>query len=185
MDRQVKLNALRHVAMAMGDGVAPLGPLLGFFAGRIDGVRFVKGESDADLSVYLATASRLWPKLPFRAKIDGEPTNNPLYFIERAALRDDPIDVRVDFGTEATPEWYDAAVEQSADPREALHGSIEQIRKKIDLALDVYRTASEARISASEEEQNYLRFVLDKAKAELRELNQRLSHLEQQLSGVE
>mgnify|MGYP001362140749 CR=1 FL=1 len=185
MDRQVKLNALRNVAMAMGEAAAPLGPLLGFFAGRIDGVRFVKDDSDASLYVYLATASRLWPKLPFRAKIDGEAVNNPFAFIERAALRDDPIEVKVDFGVDAVPEWYEAAVERSADPREALHESIEQIRRKIDLALDVYRTASEARVTASEEEQAYLRFVLEKAKAEMRELNLRLTRLEEQLSGVE
>lgn len=183
MDRQVKLNALRHVAVAMGDGAAPLGPLLGFFAGRIDGVRFVDEESDADLFVHLATASRLWPKVPFWAKVDGEAINNPFAFIERAALRDDLIDVRVDFGVEPAPEWYQAAVEESVDPREALHDSIEQIRKKIDLALDVYRTASEARLSASEEDQRYLRFVLEKAKAEMRELNHQLTRLEQELSG--
>ena len=67
------------------------------------------------------------------------------------------------------------------DHRSALEASIEQIREKIDLALDAYRTASEGLDSADEEERTYLKFVLEKAKEDMRQLNAQLAELESKI----
>src|SRR5690606_38650271 len=127
----------------------------------------------------LSSNMRLWPHIPFRAMGDGAPVNNPVAFIDKASLRDDPIYVRVDFGVAGAPKWYQDVVEEGVvSQRHQMETRIEEIRKKIDLALDAYRTANEAAATAGEEEQQYLRFVLSKAKDEMRTLNQKLNELE-------
>src|SRR5690606_36038445 len=109
MDRPAKLNALRQIAMTFAEG--PLIPVLSFFAGRLDGIRFVEETEGAAVSVHLSSNKRLWPHIPFRATVDGEPVNNPIAFIDKVSLRDDPIYVRVDFGVTGIPKWYQDVVE--------------------------------------------------------------------------
>ena len=177
MDRSAKLNALRQIAMTFAEG--PLIPVLSFFAGRLDGIRFVRETEGAAVSVYLSSNMRLWPHIPFRAVIDGTPVNNPIAFIEKMALRDDPIYIHVEFGAGGVPKWYRDVLEEGVvDERLRMETRIEEIRRKIDLALDAYRTANDVAHTADEEEQKYLRFVLNKAKDEMRELNQKLNELE-------
>lgn len=180
MSRSAKLNALRHIGMAAGDG--SLIPLLAFLAGRLDRVHFVQDVGEADVSVHISLNMRLWPRLPFRAQVDGATINNPIMFIDIVALRDDDIYVRVDLGTIEPPPWY-AEVLDSFTPgrKSALEVSIEQIREKIDLALDAYRIANEGLSSRGEEERAYLKFVVEKAKAEMRALNSQLAELESRI----
>jgi len=184
MDRKVKLNVLRHLAMSMGDQM--MVPILSFMAGRLDRIHFVRNLEGAKVAVTLAPGARLWPKVPFRAEIDGAPVPHPIAFIESLALRDDDILIRVDFPALETPKWYQDALEDDpTDPRDQLEESIDQIRAKIDLALDAYRTASEALDEATEEKRQYLRFVLEKAKTDMRALNSQLSALEMKLGLTE
>lgn len=184
MDRKVKLNVLRQLAMTIGDPM--MAPTLSFLAGRLDQVHFVHDLEGANVAVTLSPGTRLWPRVPFRAEIDNSPVNHPIAFIERMALRDDDIFVRVEFGALDIPPWYEEAlVEGAVDPRAQLEESIDQIRDKIDLALDAYRTASESFDEASEEERKYLRFVLEKAKSEMRALNAQLNDLEMKLGFTE
>ena len=184
MDRKAKLNVLRHLAMSMGDPM--MAPLLSFFAGRLDRVHFVSDLEGAGVAVTLSPGARLWPRVPFRAEIDGHPVPHPIAFIEQMALRDDQTYIKVDFGVQEAPPWYRQVVRDAVmDPRHQLEESIDQIRSKIDLALDAYRTANEALEKATEEERKYLRFVLDKAKSEMRELNMQLNSLEMKLGRVE
>ena len=184
MDRAKKLNALRQIAMTIAE--APLIPVLSFLAGRLDGVKFVEDTEGAAVSVHLSSNTRLWPHLPFRATVDGVPVNNPIAFIDKVSLRDDPVYVRVDFGPMGKPKWYEEIVEEGVvDPRRQMEARINDIRQKIDLALDAYRTANEALEKASEEDQRYLRFVLSKAKEDMRTLNQKLNELEARLGRRE
>lgn len=164
----------------------PLIPVLSFLAGRLDGIKFVEETEGAAVSVYLSSNTRLWPHLPFRAMVDGMPINNPIAFIDKVSLRDDPIYIRVDFGALGKPKWYEEIVEEGVtDPRRQMETRIDEIREKIDLALDAYRTANEAIDGASEEDQQYLRFVLSKAKEDMRTLNQKLTELETRLGRRE
>lgn len=184
MDRRVKLNVLRQLAMSMGDPM--MGAFLSFLAGRLDRVHFVESHSGGAVRVTLSPGARLWPRVPFRAEIDGKPVPHPIAFIEAMALRDDDTFVKVDFGAMEAPAWYREAVSDGAlDSRSQLEASIERIRRQIDLALDAYRTANEALGGAGEEERQYLRFVLEKAKSELRTLNAQLSSLETKLGSLE
>lgn len=184
MDREAKLHALRQIAILMNEGA--LLPLLSFFAGRLDKVRFVKDLTDAGVGVHLSTNMRLWPRIPFRAEIDGRQVNNPIAFIEQMALRDDDLFVRVEVGTDEAPSWLEPVLEEYAQGRrDALETSIDQIRDKIDLALDAYRTASDALDEADSEHRKYLKFVLEKAKEDMRTLNARLDELERMVGKVE
>ncbi len=184
MDRKVKLNVLRQLAMSMGDQM--MVPILSFLAGRLDHVHFVRELEGATVAVTLSPGARLWPRVPFRAEIDGESVNHPVAFIEKLALRDDDILIRVEFGALEAPQWYlDAVADDVVDPRRHLEESIDQLRSKIDFALDAYRTANEAFADADDDERKYLRFVLDKAKTEMRTLNAQLNELEMKLGWSE
>lgn len=184
MDRKLKLNVLRQLAMTMGDQT--MVPILSFLAGRLDQIHFVRNLEGADVAVTLSPGARLWPRVPFRSDIDGASVNHPLAFIERMAMRDDDILIRVEFGALETPQWYlEVLTDDVEDPRHQLEESIDQLRNQIDLALDAYRTASDAIDGADDDERKYLRFVLDKAKSEMRSLNAQLSELEMKLGWSE
>ena len=184
MSRSAKLNALRHIGMSAGD--PSLIPLLAFLAGRLDQVHFVQDVAEAEVSVHISLNTRLWPRMPFRAQIDGAAVNNPIMFIDIVALRDVDVYVRVDFGTAEPPLWYAEVLESFIpDPKSALELSIQQIREKIDLALDAYRTASEGLSTRGEEERAYLKFVVEKAKSEMRALNLQLAELESKIGKVD
>ena len=180
MNRAAKLNALRQIGMSAGE--PGLIPLLAFFAGRLDRVHFVEDVGEAEVAVHLSLNQRLWPKLPFRSQVDGATITNPIMFIDIVALRDVDVYIRVDLGVVDPPEWYTDVLETFVpDHRSALEVSIEQIREKIDLALDAYRTASEGLGTTDEEGRTYLKFVVEKAKADMRALNAQLSELESKI----
>lgn len=184
MGRSAKLNALRHIAMTMGDGT--LIPVLSFLAGRLDRVHFVRDLEGADVWIHLSGSMRLWPRTPFRASIDGAAIHNPITFIDIAALRDDDVYVRVDLSSDEAPEWYRNVLEDEVqDPKARIQASIEQVRDKTNLALDAYRTASEALDAADEDQRKYLTFVLETAKEEMRALNAQLTQLENSLNRTE
>jgi len=184
VSRSTKLNALRHIGMAAGD--ASLIPVLAFLAGRLDQVHFVEDPAGAQVSVHFSLNMRLWPRLPFRAQVDGAAITNPIMFIDIVALRDVDIYVRVDLGTAEPPQWYTEALESSLPgQKNALEHSIEQIREKIDLALDAYRTATEGLATTDEAQRAYLKFVVEKAKSEMRALNLQLAELESKIQKVD
>ncbi|WP_324717025.1 hypothetical protein U7230_01730 [Carboxydochorda subterranea] len=180
--RQEKLEALRHVAMLM----RPDGPLLvlfGFLAGRIDQVEFVRNLEGVAVAVQLSLDGRIWPRVPFRGRVQEEPILNPVAFVDLVALRDDEIYVRVDFPWGQEPEWYARVAQDSAvDRKERLAGAIERIRQRIDFALDVYRTAQPLIAGSSEEERRRLQFVVQTARDEIQALSRQLSELESELS---
>lgn len=186
MDRAQKLAALRHVGMAMQGDPAVIS-LLAFFAGRLDRVHFVSDLEGAGYAVTLSVSPRIWPRIPFRATIEGMPVPHPLAFIERAALDDEDIYVKVDFGAAEPPEWYRAVMETEVqDPRQYVEAAMRRVRQEIDLALDVYRTASEALEAnpGDEEHREYLRFALRNAREEIRTLSGRLEKMEAQLGQI-
>lgn len=177
MGRSAKLNALRHIAMTLGEG--SLIPLLSFMAGRLDRIHFVKQLEGAKQWVHLSGNLRLWPRTPFRAQIDGADIQNPITFIDIAALRDDELFVKVDLATNHEPEWYrDVLEDEPEDPKTRLQDSMNEVREKTNLALDAYRTANEEISGAGEDEKEYLVFVLEQAKEDMRTLNAELSRLE-------
>lgn len=185
MERADKLAALRHLGMAMQAEGAVL-PVLAFLAGRLDRVHFVNDLEGASLAVQLSVAPRIWPRVPFRATVDGTPVHHPLAFIERAALRDDDVYVRADFGAAEPPPWYRAVLQEGVeDPRHYVEVAMQRVRQEIDMALDVYRTANELMDSADEEDRAYLRFALEKAQADIRALSSRLEMMQMQLSRTE
>lgn len=184
MSRAAKLNALRQIAMTAGE--PSLIPVLSFLAGRLDQVHFVEDTGEAEVSIHLSLNQRLWPRLPFRAQVDGAAIHNPIMFIDIVALRDVDVYVKVDLGVKDPPQWYTDVLETVVPGHtSALEASIEQIRQKIDLALDAYRTASDGLAEAGEEKRAYLKFVVEKAKAEMRLLNAQLSQLESKIGRIE
>lgn len=181
MDREEKLQALRHIGMTMQADVVVVS-VLSFLAGRLDRVHFVADVEGASIAAYFSLHSRLWPRVPFRAEIDGTPVSHPLAFIERAALRDEDVYVQVDFAGSDPPEWYKAVLEESVqDARQYIEASMARVRSQIDMALDVYRTANDALVQADEEKQAYLRFALQRARDDIKSLSSRLQELESQL----
>ena len=182
MDRADKLDALRQIGMTVQDDGATI-PVLAFLSGRLDDVHFVSDLEGARVGVHFSLQTRLWPRIPFRATIDDTTLHNALAFIERMAVRDDDIYVRVNFPGSQIPAWYERVAEDSVqDPRHYLEASMDRMRDQIDFSLDVYRTANEEFDEADDEHRAYLRFALEKARLDIRALNARLAELETHMS---
>lgn len=181
VDRQAKLEALRRIAMAM----RPDGPLLvlfGFLAGAADRMEFVRDLEGAAVSVQLSLDSRVWPRVPFRGHVDGQMVLHPIAFVDLVALRDDEIYVRVDFPWGHEPEWYrQAASDGVKSRRQRLEEAVASLRRRIDFALDVYRTARPLLEQSTQEERRRLQFVLETARQEIQTLSRQLSELEAQM----
>lgn len=178
MDRQRKLDALRRIAMVL----RPDGPMLvlfGFLAGRLDRVMFVRQLEEARVAVHLSADSRIWPRVPFRARVDGENVPDPIAFVDLMASRDDEIYVKVDLPWVEEPGWYrEVLYDYPQDRRAALEHAAARVRERIDFALDVYRTASPLVGEASEEERRRLQFIIDTARSEIQSLSRQLSELQ-------
>ncbi|HEY8485899.1 MAG TPA: hypothetical protein VIL11_00770 [Limnochordales bacterium] len=185
MDRQRKLDALRRIAMIL----RPDGPLLvlfGFLAGRLDRVLFVRQLEGAHVAVQLSADSRIWPRVPFRARVGEETVLNPIAFVDLMATRDDDIYVRVDLPYGEEPGWYrEVLVDQPLDWRTTLEQATMRVRERIDFALDVYRTAAPLVEKATGEERRRLEFILETARAEIQGLSRKLSELQARLASGE
>ncbi len=181
VDRQKKLDALRRIAMMMR-AEGPLLVLFGFLAGVLDRLTFVRDLDGATAAVHLSLDSRIWPRLPFRGQIDGKPVPHPIAFVDMMAVRDDDLYVRVDFPLGTEPGWYRELCQDGVkDRRTRLEEAVAKVRQRIDLALDVYRTAKPMLESASDEERQQLQFVVQTAREEIQSLSRQLSELEAQL----
>ncbi|HEY8425492.1 MAG TPA: hypothetical protein VIK73_05705 [Limnochordales bacterium] len=183
VDRQAKLEALRRIAMML----RPDGPMLvlfGFLAGAVDRLEFVKDLEGAAVGVQLSLDSRVWPRVPFRGHVDGQVILHPIAFVDLVAGRDDEVYVRVDFPWGHEPGWYgEVAADGVKSRRQRLEEAVASLRRRIDFALDVYRTARPLLDNSTEEERRRLQFVLQTARQEIQSLSRQLSELEAQLAS--
>lgn len=166
-----KLELLLHLARARpGDG--PLLFLLGFLAGRLERVRFVRRLEDHPVAIHLVDPGTLvWPARPFRGRVGSVEVADPVAMVSLLLERQDPVAVRVDLAR--PPAWYAEVLgEDDAPPADPM----EELRRRVDLALDCFNECRRLLEAGAGEREAELRFLLEVARREAAALGQALAH---------
>lgn len=177
-----KLNAILQLAMRL-PGEPSLQLLLGFFAGNLDRVHFVRSLEGAEVAVRLVFGRRqVWPSMPFQAVVRNVPVPLPAALISALAETDDDIAVQVDFDGIESAIWYQKVVHDdlasaTLSPRERAQEAMEELRARIDRALDVYRECRDLMERADPSRQKELEFFMNLAREEIGSLSAELERL--------
>ncbi|MBX6378513.1 MAG: hypothetical protein IRY95_08185 [Clostridia bacterium] len=158
--------------------------LLGFLAGRLDRVHFVRSLDQARVAARLSTRpGTLWPHRSFEGFVDGVPVPSPFLFIAALVERDDDIFVNLDFPGAGEAPWYQTVLADApqdlaaANPEERM----EELRQRIDHTLDVYAECQRLLQNGAGEREQELSFFLNLARMEMQALSRELNSLRQEL----
>jgi hypothetical protein len=169
-------------------GSADLVYLLGFLAGRLDRVHFVRDLEGAPVALRFAFGRRrVWPAVPFQGVIRGVPVPAPAFVVSALLESDDDIFVRVDAEeitespgySEIVLPSYQAVVGGGA----SLQERVANLRARIDQTLDIYRACREVLATGDPERQGEIRFFLNLAQREIEALSRQLQAVQSEAEG--
>lgn len=181
-----KLNALLHFGVRVQDDPA-LTFVLGFLCARVDRLHIVRDLEGADIAIRLvAGRRRIWPRLPFQARIGQVTIPDPATLVSALNEQSGPIFVDLDFDGRESEPWYLAvALPSPADvadeqewPANDTERRIAELRRRIDHALDVYNECQRLLADASHTGADTAAF-LAMAEQELRTCSEALARLQQ------
>ncbi len=186
-ESRTKLEALVRVGRHLPQ--APeLAFLLGFLAGNLARVHFVRNLQGAPVAISLSAGRRtLWPGSGFEATIHRVPVPMPGSLVSALAENDEPICVRVSLDDAAEAAWLEPLVIDSyldigeAEQASSLEGRMRGLRARIDQQLDIYRECRKLLSDGAGEDEERLRFFLGLAEQEIEALGHRLTALNQDL----
>ncbi|MBE3589902.1 MAG: hypothetical protein IMW98_03630 [Firmicutes bacterium] len=188
--RRDKLNAILQLALRVPPDPA-LHLLLGFFAGNLERVHFVRSLEGAEVAVRLAFGRRqVWPSSPFQAVVRNVPVPLPAALISALAETDDPIAVQVELDGIEGAVWYrkvlhEDLAEATVPPRERAKEAMEELRARIDRALDVYRECRDLMERGDPDRKKELEFFMNLAREEIGALSAELERLKVSLETGE
>lgn len=154
--------------------------LLGFLAGNLDRVHFVRSLEGAPVTVRLVAGRRqIWPHPVFDATVRGVPLPMPGMVVSALAGNDDPICVQVLLDDPADSAYFEPlTIDGFADVRgdvQTLQERVQSIRGQIDQSLDIYRECR--RLLGQGEDEKHLQFFLGLAQNEIEGLGAELTRL--------
>lgn len=177
--RSDKWAVIRNFAMT---GVQDAGriALLGFLAGRLDKVAFVRSLEHSKIGVRMSTKRfGIWPRVSYMGFIGDVQMPDPFLFIAGMADSDERIDVLLEFDGAEHAEWFQKVLIDSAqDKRLEPEEQIESLRNQIDHVLDIYSNIQQQLKEASGEQEKELKKFLEMAKDDLARLNQKMNQIE-------
>ena len=159
--------------------------LIGFLAARLPRVHFTLPSllpEDAEVRVAITTPqARIWTGRWFRAWLGQAAVPDPVVLVSALTERDVDIYLSVDFGP-AVPEWYEAAVSGALAPVEqAPTDRLEDLRRRVDHALDIYNECRRMLEAGDAEREKELQFLLELARQEVEALGAELRRLKEEL----
>lgn len=162
--------------------------LLGFLAGNLSRLHFVRSLEGAPVAIAIAAGRRhIWPGSMFEAHVHSVPVPIPGALVSALAENDEAICVRVALDDAAEAAWFEPLLVESYlhirgdRPEDALADRIAGVRGRIDAALDIYRECRRLLSDGRGEEEAKLRFFLGLAEGEIEGLGEQLSGLNRQL----
>ncbi len=162
--------------------------LLGFLAGNLGRLHFVRSLEGAPVGISIAAGRRhIWPHSVFEAHVHTVPVPIPGALVGALVENDEPICVRVLLDDAAEAAWFEPLlVDSYAQARggraeDTLAERVQGVRGRIDQALDVYRECRRLLADGAGEDESRLRFFLGLAEQEIEGLGQQLSGLNEQL----
>lgn len=190
-DKDTKLAALVRFA-AMAQHNHPFIFLVGFLAGRVDWVHFVRETSDLDTWIFISV--RRHPHIhraAFQARVGGVDLTDPMQVPGAMAGRLQDIYVQLDFDGVDEAEWYHAVLLDDVDVEDrrvsttTLQEDIDGLRAMIDDTLDIYSECRKALDEGAGDREQLIRFFLERAENEMQGLSREIMRLQAVLSEAE
>ncbi|REJ38385.1 MAG: hypothetical protein DIU84_00265 [Bacillota bacterium] len=182
-ERRRKFLALVQLAERLPKHPA-LMMLLGFLAGRLDRLCLLPPSempAAGGVRIVLTTPqARIWTGRWFQGWVGATAVPDPVVLISAVADRDVDIYLSVDFGSQV-PAWYLEAVGTPAQPEPPLEERLEDLRRRVDSALDIYNECRRQLEAGDESRQEELRFLLALAQEEVERLGAELRRLTEEL----
>ena len=162
--------------------------LLGFLAGNLRRVHFVRTVEGAPIAISLSASRRtLWPGSIFEATLHHVPVPMPGALVSALAETAEPICVHVTLDDPVDGAWIEPllvdsyADVQGEDPHATLQSRMVGLRNQIDQQLDIYRECRRLLTEGAGEDESRLQFFLGLAQTEIEGLGRQLSGLNGEL----
>ncbi|MDI3270550.1 MAG: hypothetical protein QJR00_07570 [Bacillota bacterium] len=152
--------------------------LMGFLLGRLPDVHLVTSLEGAANAVHLRLGpGTLWPHPWFSGWVGGSPLPHPTLFVAAMAQRAEPIVLKIEGlnlpQREAVAHLIFPDLASALTPPEvALKTRVEELRQRIDQALDIYRE-----LQKKDPHKEDLEFFRKMAQEEIKRLSQELKEL--------
>lgn len=162
--------------------------LLGFLAGNLHRLHFVRSLEGAPVAISIAAGRRhIWPGSVFDATLHHVPVPMPGALVSALVENEEPICVRVAFDDAAEAAWFEPLLVDSyynaaaARPEDTLASRVSSLRGQIDQQLDVYRECRRLLAQGEGEDESRLRFFLGLAQTEIEGFGRELADLNERL----
>ncbi len=185
-----KVRVLQRLSVAAYPD-AMLVYLCGLLMGAVHRVHFVRDLDGAPIAIQINMGrARVWPTPPWQAAIGGMTFPDPLTLASALAQRDDAICVKLAFdGSEDDEDFQQALVNNYSDVvagRTAgvlqAEGRMDDLRSRIDRALDIYNECRRLMEEGSPERRAELAAFQQMAQEELQACTRELRALEMQVA---
>ncbi len=185
ISRSEKLEAINNFAVLVGNEPA-LAYLMGFLAGQVDRVHFVRDTVGADVSLRLSQGKiTVWPAEPFRAMVGGVIVPNPMAFVAAVSKTSTPICVSLAFERSDEVPWYRQVVLPDVSyvkaSAEAAEEEATALRAEMDRALDIYAECMRLVEAESGARKRELDYYMSVAQEQMRQLSIKLDEVNAQL----
>lgn len=187
-NRTKKLEAIFNFGMMVGQNPW-FAFLIGFLAGQVDRVNFVRDLREAEIAIKVsARQTALWPHDPFKATVRGVSMPNTYTLVRAISSERTPICVSFDFDHAEEATWYQEVLLPSAsyvkDADKALQEESEALWKEMDHTLDVYRECRSLLKDQSPERRRELQFYMRTAEAQMKKLSREMEELNRQMKRL-
>lgn len=178
----------RFVALMKLAGELPKHPalmmLIGYLCANLDRLRIVPAgmlPANAEVRIEITTPhARIWTGRWFRAWLGTAEVPDPVILISALTQRDDDIYLAIDYGAHV-PKWLEEVLDQAANEPTTPRDRLEDLRNRVDHALDVYNECRRLLDEGDKEREKELRYLLETAKAEIQKLSQEIERLKAEL----
>ena len=164
--------------------------LLGFLAGNLPRVHFVRSLDGAPVAISIAAGRRhIWPGSVFDATVHSVPVPIPGALVAALVENDEPICVRVSLDDPVEAAWFEPLLvdsyyaARSDRPLDTLATRVESVRGQIDQQLDIYRECRRLLAEGGGEDEARLRFFLGLAQSEIEGFGKELTALNGKLQA--
>lgn len=187
---RLKVRVLQRLSIAAYPD-AMLVYLCGLLMGAVHRVHFVRDLTGAPIAVQINMGrARVWPTPPWQASVGGMDFPDPLTLASALARRSEPICVKASFdGAEEDEEFQRVLVDSYADVvagRTAgvvqAESRMEDLRSRIDRALDIYNEVRRLMEEGDEARRAELAVFQKMAQEELQACTRELRALELQVT---
>ncbi len=182
-DLRTKLEAVVRVGRHLPQS-PDMAFLLGFLAGNLARLHFVRSLEGAPVAIAIAAGRRhIWPGSVFEARVHSVPVPIPGALVSALVENDEPICVRVALDDPAEAAWFepllvDSYVHVQGDqPEDTLALRVQNVRGRIDQSLDIYRECRRLLSDGGGEDEARLKFFLGLAEQEIEGLGRQLADL--------